>query len=540
MLTNKFVQHFLFLLIAGATWLASLPLGALAWLFPDWTDVTRAYAATEILSHAAEMPSDSKTETPYFQSGDSRFTVTPGNCWTVGFGKSNLTEAAWVREKAEAGGFQVAGYTNTPSTGILDDLFAKAVYLDDNTGRGGLLYAVVDCIGLSDTDVGAIRALVWDWAAAAGIRGIQIAATHTHAGIDTIGLWRDIPFTGLDAAFQEHLYRKTAEALKSAYENRTDGTLYLADTELTDWADDTRTPRVFDETVTRLRFAPDDAAKKDIYILNSACHPELMGPYNGLISADHLGAAAAYIKERTGCEVLNIQGALGGLITAPDLQSVIVAQRTGDMIGRTRVQAFGEALAKAALGESGSLSRETVLPAVLNFTAAQYEVPVDNVAFVCAIKAKMINHAVYTVHWQKNQYAMTAECGYLRLGDADTSLDVLIASSEPFPELFFGGFLPAEESANGTDYTRPAIFELLNDYPFASRRQIVFGLANNFTGYIIPENDFSLHPLLPYFNVGYDRFDRKHYEETTSTSPRHAQLLTEAYTDLFAGIAWSE
>jgi len=97
-------------------------------------------------------------------------------------------------------GFNDVGVTFR-SEGIMDDLFAKAVYLDDNTGRGGILYAVVDCFGLTNTDVNEIRALAWEWAQEAGVRSIQIAATHTHAGIDTVGTG-NIIFGGKVPAFQ--------------------------------------------------------------------------------------------------------------------------------------------------------------------------------------------------------------------------------------------------------------------------------------------------------------------------------------------------
>jgi len=142
--------------------------------------------------------SGSRRDNPCFLPGDARFLWAPGGGWTLGFAKQNLTDSPEVRGNIRDGIYVLPGFndvgTTYRSTDILDDLFAKAVYLDNNTGRGGILYAVVDCFGLTNTDANEIRARIWDWAREKGIRSIQVAATHTHAGIDTIGT--GISFSG--------------------------------------------------------------------------------------------------------------------------------------------------------------------------------------------------------------------------------------------------------------------------------------------------------------------------------------------------------
>ena len=99
-----------------------------------------------------------------------------------------------------------------------------------------------------------------------------------------------------------------------------------------------------------------------------------------------------------------------------------------------------------------------------------------------------------------------------------------------------GDFLSKEDSALGTTYSRKAIFEYLREYEFASKRQIVFGMANNFTGYILPDNDYLEHKWLPYLSQGIDRFGITHYEETNSPGPQAAEVLTEAFCMLFENV----
>ena len=92
--------------------------------------------------------SGSKAENPFFLPGDAQFLWEPGDCWSLGFAKQNLTGSPEVRENIEKGVYVLPGFNDVgitfKSADIMDDLFAKAVYLDDNTGRGGILYAVVD------------------------------------------------------------------------------------------------------------------------------------------------------------------------------------------------------------------------------------------------------------------------------------------------------------------------------------------------------------------------------------------------------------
>ena len=533
LLLNTFVQKVLFGLIGIVLGVALLPMKALQFIAPKWEDLSSATTMVELLCKGAWHEPGKQRENPCFLPGDEAFDFTPGDHWTLGFGKTNLTADPEIRANAAAGRYLIAGYTHTQSESIMDDLFAKAVYLDDNTDRGGILYAAVDCIGLSDTDVKDIRALVWDWARTAKIKSIQIAATHVHSGIDTIGLWADIPYDGKDAAFQRHLIEQTAEALRLAYDNRRDGKLFVADTALEGMMEDSRAPEVFDTKLTRFRFKPTGGGK-NVYLITMGCHPEMMGPYNPQISADFPAYAAQYIYEKKGAQAMFIQGALGGLITVPGLPEMMDQHRQGNVTyGPSMVPAFGKKVGQYALGELGSLSAEAELPAVLNIASAKIDFPVENIALALSAKLRILNHGIYS-RWGK--YYIPCEISYLRLGGLAESVDILVTPGELAPEIAFGGFMDKTQSANRKDYARPAVFEALRGYDFASGRQIVFGLANNFIGYILPENDFYLHTWFPYFNIAEDRLGRGHYEETVSAGPQTARLLSEGFDRIFKNV----
>jgi len=524
LLLNPFIQRFLFALIGVVTSVALLPMG----LFAPQSETTQLIRA---FNAGAWHNPGSRQHNPYFLPGDTQFSFEAGEHWSMGFGYRNLTACPDIRAGIEAGEFYVAGFSQIPSESVMDDMYVRAFYLNDNTGRGGILYAVVDCIGLTDTDVRQIRSLVWGWAQ--GMRGVHIAATHTHSAIDTIGLWSvDFPHSVIHMGFRQHVIELTAQALREAYDNKQDGRLFVADTVLEDMIADTRYPYVFDEKLTRFRFEAFDGT--EVYLISTGIHPEMMGTRNQQISADFPAYAIAYIYEQTGAAAMFIQGAIGSLITVPGLREIIAEHDRGNInYGPSKVPEFGRQFGRFALGEVGNLSDETELAAVLNIANRQIELPVENLSLNISVRLGMLNHGVYA---RRGRWFITDEISYLRLGCLVESVDILIVSGELAPEIAFGGFLGRDQAANRREYPRPALFEALNAFDFASRRQIVFGMANNFTGYVIPDNDFYLNRWLPYFDQGTSRHGRRHYEETVSPGRQTARVISEGFDAIFVEV----
>src|SRR5687767_2688389 len=78
----------------------------------------------------------------------------------------------------------IAGYNNNrPATSVHDDLWARALVLDD--GKSRLAVVSCDLIGLFNRRVKQIRALI----KAVPPDNVLIACTHVHSGPDTLGLW---------------------------------------------------------------------------------------------------------------------------------------------------------------------------------------------------------------------------------------------------------------------------------------------------------------------------------------------------------------
>ncbi len=139
--------------------------------------------------------------------------------WTVGFGQAVLP----YPESSEDSVY-IAGYNQGwDITGILDEQRASAVWLD--CGGEGILLIGIDCIALSSKWVEDIRTDLASKCAEWGCAVVHIYATHTHAGIDTLGLWGPVCMEGKNSEFQQTLVKGAYDAACQAYENRRTGTM---------------------------------------------------------------------------------------------------------------------------------------------------------------------------------------------------------------------------------------------------------------------------------------------------------------------------
>ena len=73
--------------------------------------------------------------------------------FTVGFAKTDIMPDDIPKKK-----YYVAGYKAwNPAKSVLDPMTTSAVWIDDNSGRGGIVMVSVDSVGLTDYDADNIR-----------------------------------------------------------------------------------------------------------------------------------------------------------------------------------------------------------------------------------------------------------------------------------------------------------------------------------------------------------------------------------------------
>jgi len=391
--------------------------------------------------------------------------------WSVGFAKNELTPDDWDEEN-----YYLGGYLKFPAqnaTGVIDELWVKAVVLDDNSGRGAIAFAWIDAIGLMNNDVKLIREKLSDIIGAEGIVSVNVGVTHTHSAVDTQGLWGTLPKTGKNEKYMDALVEKTADAIRTAYETRSEGTLYYASGNYANFFTDGRGPRSYDENIHLFRFVPDDCAKREILISNFGAHPVYIEWANSKLSADYPYYLDKAVQEKYDADFIFIQGAIGGAIHGNLGESNGITGETdiekitqyGDKLADT----FAELMAKA----------EPVKP-ILNVAHRQVEVKVDNFIFRLAERAGVTSAKAYSAD---GEIKLTTEIGYAEIGE---NIKILMMPGEAFPELIYGGFLSAEESHNGTEYPYPALETLFDE----GDEILTFGLCNDAIGYIVPDNDY--------------------------------------------------
>ena len=426
--------------------------------------------------------------------------------FSVGFAKTDVMPDDMDKTK-----YYVAGYKiNNPAQGVLDPMTASAIWIDDQSGRGGVVFVSIDDIGLTNYDVDIIRDSLDDFKKESGCRSINIMSIHNHASIDTVGFWGPLPRSGRNKKYMELLHRKVKQVVIDAYNDRREGDLYYGKKEADEIQRDSRLPEVYSKDVTRFRFHPKDGSR-EVWMINFASHTESLLGSNSLVSADFACYLRREILEKTGAETIYFVGAIGGLIRLKELDE--------DNVKSTIIG--GQSIAHTAM----AITDEKKLRPVLNYMRQEYYAQCDNYVLALVQKVGILkSHAAYTGDGSLHMSIRT-EMNYFELD----GLKMLFLPCELFPELAYGGYLDAEGSAEGKspDINPTPLLEIAKD-----DNMLIFCLANDFTGYVIPPNDFYLNPVTPYIEGVRDRLDRRHYEETNSLGPVTASVVAEVFTGI--------
>ncbi len=426
--------------------------------------------------------------------------------WSAGYARRVLTPDDIDSERYFLGGF--LKFPAQEATGVVDDLCVRAVVLDDNSGRGAAAFAWVDGVGFMNADIKEIREKLSDITGNGKLISIDVGSTHNHSAIDTQGLWGNIPYSGRNQGYIDSVIEKTADAIREAYNNRSEGKLYYSSKACPEMFYDGRAPYSIDEKIHLFRFVPNNSGKKEIYIANFGAHPINLGWSNTEISGDFPYYIEQAVTSQKNADFIFVQGAIGGAIHSDmGVQNGIPEELTS--FEKMKEYSLIVADILYELAEKG----EAVEP-ILNVTHAQVDFEVNNFIFLLAERAGLCNVSAFK---ENGKIYLTSEIGYVEIGK---NIKIIEAPGEVLPELVYGGFFSAEEAYNGTEYPHAA----LNTYFDESDEVLVFGLCNDAVGYIVPDNDYSASN------------EEGHYEETVSTGSYSASAFSKAFEKLIK--AW--
>ena len=421
---------------------------------------------------------------------------TTGDAWYMGFGSAEITLPTDSDQP-----LYIAGYhAGREITGVLDLQRASAVWMD--TGAGGVLLIGVDCVGLGIDTVNAIRAQLQGFCKQTGCVSINVYATHTHAGVDTLGLWGPAAIDGKNDAFMQSLIDAAVSAAKQAYDDRSEGVLYYGSALPEDLLYDSREPHEYDPNLYQLRFAPHDEARNGIRLLSYSAHAESLRGANTLLSRDFAGAVVDSVKQATGDDAMFLPGAIGGLIMTRELTEPFDAVEN--------MHKTAEILTDAVL----SIRNEQILTPALGISSVALKIPLDNTLFFYYKFLGILGNEVSRGK-SATGYVLHSELGVLQLGE----VTLCLMPGEIFPELVSG---------KGLDRHDPMpLCEIAADH--GVQNLLIVGLCNDELGYIIPPSNYLLHPETPYMDTVTDATGENHYEETNSTGIATAQIIADAF-----------
>jgi len=267
-------------------------------------------------------------------------------------------------------GQYLAGYdSNRVMRGVHDDLWARALYLDDGDNR--LVLVSLDSIGMMKSDLDEIA----DWLGWVTGGNVIISSTHTHSGPDVIGLWGpDESTPGWDESYIDWVKTCVVDAVYQASENSRParvlyGSVMTTPADRIAWnvnepAPDPsdplgrdRGPQDYEITVLQVMERSPSRARTSRTIataFNFACHPEVAGDSDdptvrNYASSDIAHYAYGEIESVTGGMAMWLQGALGAMVTADkDAKSWAECERIGRALGRRVIQGVGSAHADAS------------------------------------------------------------------------------------------------------------------------------------------------------------------------------------------------
>ncbi len=283
--------------------------------------------------------------------------------WKLGYSSRSLIPSDYDNGTYYIGGYIAPenGFTNVvegiaeiPGIGK-DDMKVRCVAISDATNRGTVLFATIDCIGITNADIKDIRALLADFAEDNNIIAINVASTHTHSCIDTEGLWTKnlakLAFNGLNSgfgtdeelqqgtnpAYMAFLKEEVAGALKDAFNDMKVGKLTYVKKDIgQDYFQNKNRPsagqKVMDEAneftgetqiamtdIHKFTFTPNDGSKQTI-MLNMAAHPDVAGlptqSNSGReISGDYIFYCGKFLEDQ-GYNFMFWQGAIAAIYMA--------------------------------------------------------------------------------------------------------------------------------------------------------------------------------------------------------------------------------
>lgn len=427
-------------------------------------------------------PDMSKFDSWTDRDGNHKFEPEKGDTYDDRNGNGDF-DLVWM------GGFD----EKRPAQGVNDPLSTRAIAFRHRETT--VVLVSVDCVGLTHERFIKLRKMVQ--AVQPGITHIVFSSTHTHDGPDTMGIWSYRPFPSkFNESYVESILEMSRDAIVESVKNLQPADAIIGHDYLDEqgFVRDSRMPKVYDHTLNAARFVNAGTDQTIATLVSWGNHPEAMGGDNLLLSADYVhywrkgmerGVTNGPVIAGFGGVCVFIQGPVGGLMTplgvdVPDRGGSIVHQENG--VGKTR--ALGENLAAHTIKLLRSDKAIKMTNHRIAGVAKTIFAPIEG-TYRWPIMLGLIHPGWY------DGKAKT-EIDALRIGD----IEILTIPGEIYPEIVDGGI----ESPAGNDFPGNPVEVPPLRAEMDGTVNLVFNLANDEIGYIIPRTQWDVNPPYTYNN----------------------------------------
>ena len=508
-------------------------------------------------------------ESVNFYEGNETFLDEPAQNakWYLGFAKTSIVpESLKNGEKS----FYTGGYFTQTVNGVFDDQGVNAIALSDNSGRGTVIMAAVDGVGVTNADVRAIRAEAERKLAEQGVDSdivaININSTHCHTVLDTQGfglmpLIKGIvqniaaSFTAhvektrsIDSEFYDYMIDGASDAIAQAYMNMESGELYYFETAGIGYSE--RNNNYLDDeygyiynkrydsegyqhVIACFRFVPDNTNSAPTVFANLGGHPTTINRSTKLLSADYPHYIETKLND-AGMNFMFIQGAQSpisvsaGSVETEEILAEVEAEIEADEVVNDYAQPKKLGYEFARLIIEAQENATAVAP-VLNVKMSEVTIQLEYGLLELGAVSGLLGTTTVRDASSSSGYSIISEVGYIEIG---TDLVLLTVPGELVPQLVYGNVVDKTEAYLGTDWEYECTADIIGE----DKTVLVMGLCNDAIGYIVPDNDYAPFIADTIWNndFGAKLFGepKSHYEEMLSTSSRAGSTVIVALNEL--------
>ncbi|MEE1199521.1 MAG: hypothetical protein U0L09_02605 [Christensenellales bacterium] len=377
--------------------------------------------------------------------------------WYFGFGVRTIRSGNPHEEP-----LYIAGYhSGVELTGVMDECQVRSVWLD--VGGTGVLLIGVDCIALDRGTVDLIRGALTDLPEGTCV---NVYATGTHSGADTLGLWGPSWKDGKNEAYMNALIAAAVESAREARGNRQPASMVFGRIQTWGLLGSNLCSGENDGYLCQLRLTPLGGGR-GLRMLFYDADPALLGSQNTLMSRDYPGQLCDSVSEATGDDVLFLPGAVGG---SPSMDE----EDPGESCSNGNSLNMARRLTAYVLQIEPD--DERLLRPELAVSRVEFPVPMENLRLMTCQMLGILNGRLIRPEGERGSCVET-ELSVLILDD----LALALIPGKIFPELVRDNSQGRSGSLEGE--LRP-LEEVVGGFGFEDL--LVAGLANDTLGSIVP------------------------------------------------------